>query len=513
MYKKESNSRIVAAILLCTSCFFAKNANAQLSLTGQLRTRGELRDGYGTLEPEGAKAAAFIAQRTRLNFNYKSSRIIFQTSIQDVRLWGQDASTITPADGAKLAIHEAWAELVLSNKKDTAFKKSPFDYFGIKMGRQELVYDDERLFGATDWITQGRRHDAIVFKLLQQGWQIDLGAAFNQNTDAINYNGTFYTPANVPATVKDSKGNLMNTPAGFIPLLNASGVSAKNGSPSFLNPPSTNGLTADYKSLQYLYAAKKLGKTKVSGLFVADEFGKYILDSVKNTSGTDVGYLYGRRYNQTGLNTRITTGLLVNPVFGDKNQWAATAGYYYQGGHDRDGAKLSAYTYTLTLVYKDINWGYTGGLDVLSGNDATSTSTVNHRFDPLYGTPHKFWGSMDFFYASTGSPTGGLTDPYLKLKYTTTNTRFSTELAGHYFMLENNQKNTSGATIDKHIGTEFDLANSYKLNKFATVDLGICYMAATRNMEYAKGIAPNSASLNPVWAYLQLNIKPEFLNK
>jgi len=106
-----------------------------------------------------------------------------------------------------------------------------------------------------------------------------------------------------------------------------------------------------------------------------------------------------------------------------------------------------------------------------------------------------------------------LTDPYLKLKYTTTNTRFSTELAGHYFMLENNQKNTSGATIDKHIGTEFDLANSYKLNKFTTVDLGICYMAATRSMEYAKGITPNSASLNPVWAYLQLNIKPEFLNK
>ncbi len=191
MYKNELNHRIIALILLFSSCFFTQSAVAQLTLTGQLRTRGELRDGYGTLETAGSKNAAFIGQRTRLIFNYKSSHIIFQTSIQDVRLWGQDASTITPADGSKLAIHEAWAELVLSNKKDTAFKSSPVDYFGIKIGRQELVYDDERLLGASDWLTQARRHDAIVFKLLQNGWQLDLGAAFNQNTDAINYNDIF----------------------------------------------------------------------------------------------------------------------------------------------------------------------------------------------------------------------------------------------------------------------------------------------------------------------------------
>jgi hypothetical protein len=85
----------------------------------------------------------------------------------------------------------------------------------LKIGRQEISYDDERVLGATDWIQQGRRHDAIVLKLVQSGWQVDLGAAFNQSSDAINYNGTYYTPANVPATVKDSKGNLANTPAGL----------------------------------------------------------------------------------------------------------------------------------------------------------------------------------------------------------------------------------------------------------------------------------------------------------
>ncbi|MES2375453.1 MAG: alginate export family protein [Bacteroidota bacterium] len=513
MYKNELNHRIIALILLFSSCFFTQSATAQLSLTGQLRTRGELRDGYATLAPIGSKVAANIAQRTRLTFNYKSSWIIFQASVQDVRLWGQDASTTTPADGAKLAIHEAWAELILANKKDPEFKLSPVDYFAVKIGRQELAYDDERLLGASDWATQARRHDAIVFKLLQKGWQVDLGAAFNQNTDAVNYNGTYYTPANVPATVKDSKGNVMNTPAGFIPLINAAGVSAKNGAPAFLNPPGSNGLNQNYKALQYLYAAKKFGKTKVSGLFVADQFGKYILDSVKNTAGADVGYLYGKHFNQPGVNTRFTTGILVNPVFGNKNEWAFNGGYYYQGGHDKDGLELNAYTYTLALIYKSAKFSYTAGLDVLSGNDALSTSTVNHRFDPLYGTPHKFWGYMDYFYAVSGSPLGGLSDPYLKIKYTSANSRLTTELAGHYFSLADNQKDINGVAIAKHLGTEFDLIAGYKLNKFTNVDVGISYMAATSSIEYAKNITPSTTSLHPVWAFLQINIKPEFLNK
>jgi hypothetical protein len=513
MYKNVFNQYTIALGIPIILSFCSLNAKAQFTISGQLRVRSELRSGYGTLQPAGYKNAAFISQRTRLTLDYKWSKLIFHTSIQDVRLWGQDASTISIADGNKLGLHEAWAELILSNKNDTSFKTSPVDYFAVKIGRQELVYDDERLLGNSDWLQQARRHDAIVLKLLQKGWQLDLGAAFNQNTDAISYNGTYYIPANVPATVKDSKGNLANTPPGFVPLINGAGVSAKNGSPAFLNSPGTNALNQNYKSLQYLYIAKRIDKTKISGLFLSDQFGKYILDSVKNVSGTDVGYIYGKRFNQTGVNTRYTTGLLLNPVFGDKNQLALTAGYYYQGGHDKDGLALNAYTVTASVTYKPGNLCYTAGWDYLSGNDAYSTSATNHRFDPLYGTPHKFWGYMDYFYAVSGSPTGGLSNPYLKAKFASANKRFTTELAGHYFTLAQDQKDISGQPVNKYLGTEFDLTTGYKFNKFTGVDLGVSYMAATRSMEYAKNIAPGTSGLHPLWAYLQLNIKPEFLNK
>lgn len=163
-------------------------ANAQITLSGQLRPRAEFRNGFGTLKPLNTKPSAFISQRTRLMFNYRSSRLVFQTTIQDVRVWGQDASTITVNDGNRLGVHEAWGEIILSNRKDTSFKSNVLDYLLLKVGRQEIAYDDERLLGALDWLQQGRRHDALVLKSMQKGWQVDVGAAFNQNTDAINYN-------------------------------------------------------------------------------------------------------------------------------------------------------------------------------------------------------------------------------------------------------------------------------------------------------------------------------------
>ncbi|MDT3405271.1 alginate export family protein [Mucilaginibacter terrae] len=512
MYKNVFNQYRFVLIGLSLG-LFAQRGNAQITFTGQLRPRAELRNGFGTLKPKDNKAAALISQRTRLTFNYRSNRLIFQTTLQDVRVWGQDASTITVNDGSRLGVHEAWGELVLANKKDTSFKNSPVDYLSLKAGRQELVYDDERLLGNLDWLQQGRRHDALVLKALNKGWQFDLGAAFNQNTDAINYNGTYYTPANVPATVKDSKGNLVNTPAGMIPLVGSTGNSAKNGSVAILNPAGTNGATQNYKALQYLYVSKKVNKTKISGLFLTDQFSKYALDSLKNTAGTDVGYVYGYRYNQTGVNLRYTTGLFINPVLGSKNQWAFTGGYYYQGGHNRDGLKQSAWMLNLSAAYNPGKWSYAAGWDYLSGNDAFSSSTTNHRFDPLYGTPHKFWGLMDYFYAPTGSPTGGLNNPYAKIKYASANKRLSAELANHYFLLAANQKDIAGAAFDKYLGTEFDLTTAYRLNKFALASLGVSYMAATHSMEYAKNITPGTSALHPVWAYVQLNITPEFLVK
>jgi len=474
----------------------------QFSLTGQLRTRTELRDGYGTLETKGNTPAFLTTQRARLNVSHRSSRVIFQATLQDVRIWGADASTISSADGSRLSLHEAWGEIILANAHDSSLPKNAVEYFSIRLGRQELVYDDQRLLGNLDWLQQARRHDAVVFKLLHKGWQADLGAAFNQHSDAIGYNGTYYTPSNVPPYVKDSKGHLAPTPAGMVPLANPAGLSSRTGAPLLTSAAGTNGMNQLYRSMQYLYLAKKFNNTRIAGLVFADEFGKYGPDSVRNIAGTDTGFIYGHRFNRSGVHTRLTAGALLTSQLDAQKQWSLQAGYYYQTGRNRDGISVGAYTTTLALSFAPRHWLFTAGWDYLKGG-----------FDPLYGTPHKFWGSMDYFYAASGAPAAGLNNPFLKSRYTSGNGRFTAELAYHYFGLADDQPDIKGSPLPKYLGSEIDATLGYGLNKVTAIELGVSWMGATHSMEYAKGISPGTARLQSAWAYLQVNIRPDFFSK
>src|SRR5215210_1215676 len=115
---------------------------AQFSLTGQLRTRTEVRNGLGNLVTTGSKPEVFTSQRTRLAFDYKWDRVNFGATGKDVRVWGQDASSISNADGNRLMLHEGWADITLANKADTTIKFKALDLLSLKIGRQELIYDD-----------------------------------------------------------------------------------------------------------------------------------------------------------------------------------------------------------------------------------------------------------------------------------------------------------------------------------------------------------------------------------
>jgi Alginate export len=489
---KSNINRLIGIMLLCN---IAIQANAQLTISAQIRPRAEVRDGLGTLKVKGAASSAFISQRSRLGFNYKMENVTFGMSVQDIRIWGQDAATISNADGSKLGVHEAWAEV---NLLDTIG-------LSLKIGRQELLYDDSRLLGNLDWLQQARRHDAAVFKINKKGWQVDLGFGFNQNSDAFGASGTFYTPGNTPAYLANSKGNLVAVPTGFVPV-NPRGV------PILANPPSTNGGVQMYKSMQYLYAAKKFKSVKAAFLLFKDDFATYRVDTLRAADG---GTLAGRRYDQTGANSRITTGLLLNGTL--KGGFNYTVGGYLQSGKNRDGADLSAYTATAYLGYTKDKFTIGLGYDIMSGNDLTdATNKTDNKFDPLYGTPHKFWGYMDYFYVGTGGVPSGLSDPYLRMKYAATKA-FSLGLDIHNFSLVSNAPNmaadpTGKTLLSKQLGNEFDFIVNYTLNKATALELGYCVMAATNSLEYVKLSTNNAAEHTASWVYLMLSIKPEIFS-
>ncbi|MDJ1492530.1 alginate export family protein [Cytophagaceae bacterium DM2B3-1] len=513
MSKKLHFQGLIA--LFVTFCSLSQ-ASAQFTLSGQLRTRTELRDGLGTLNLKGAKPAFFTSQRARLAFGYKWDRLLFNFSVQDVRVWGQDASSISNADGSRFMVHEAWGEVTLANSADTTIKFKLVENLSFKIGRQTLIYDDVRLLGDLDWLQQARRHDAALLKAQHKGWQVDLGAGFNQNTDAFGVTGTNYVAANVPAYTTDTKGNLVAVPGGFIP------TNGKGGSLRLANNPSTNGMNQMYKSMQFLYVSRKFGQTKVSGLFFKDDFSKYRSDSIRNISGADTGYVYGRRYDQTGVNSRITYGLMFNKTIGNASGFKTniTAAAYWQSGKNKDGKSLNASHYTVALTFQRGKFSFGPGWDYLSGNEAVgggagaaSTSATDNRFDPLYGTPHKFWGYMDYFYVGTGSAVGGLNNLYFKTKYTAKD--FFITLDYHHFSLAKSQylKGSDGKASTRFsngMGSEVDLIINYNLSKFTNLELGYCFMKATNTLEYAKLGSVDKTDQSPQWAYLMINIRPDF---
>lgn len=449
MYRKKSFIKTTLCLAVCFGML--RQAEAQLTLSGQVRTRTEFRDGQGAPLPKEAKPALFTSQRTRLALNYATYRIKFGLTAQDVRVWGQDVSTInrtTTQDNNALMLHEAWAEILLT---DTTLKNKSFS---LKLGRQELSYDDERVVGKLDWLQQGRRHDAALFKYeTKNGYLLHTALAFNQNKE--NASGSVYN----------------STPPGNYTV-------------------STNGGTM-YKSMQMLYAGKKLKQGNASFLFFADQFSKYHNDSLN------------AKIFETGTLARFTTGVYLNNTF---TKVATTASAYYQFGNNTTGQKLSSYLLSANAQYLfSTKFNAGAGVDYYSGGIKGTTSNA---FDPLYGTPHKFAGLMDYFYAASGFGKGGLVDYYIKSKYKPTD-KFQLAADIHQF---SSAASISG-TNKKSFGQEVDIVGSYSLTKMIGFEAGYSHFFGTSLIASPAVKNVTNANLNSNWAYLQINIKPEFLLK
>jgi hypothetical protein len=120
---------------------------------------------------------------------------------------------------------------------------------------------------------------------------------------------------------------------------------------------------------------------------------------------------------------------------------------------------------------------------------------------------------MDYFYVGTGSPAGGLNNPYLKLKYTTNTVAFGVDY--HHFGLNKDMKKADGTVINKSLGNEVDVLLNYTMNKFTTIELGYSVMYAKASMLFAKGQATTDAVADTyrktgTWFYAMIRFTPDF---
>lgn len=411
---------------------FIIEAQNSFDFSGQLMQRAELRNGYGQLIEEDRNPAFFIGQRARINAAYNHNGMKFYVSAQDIRIWGS-ASHVKLTDNF-FSVYEAYFETALT------------ETWKVRLGRQELNYDNARFLGNLDWAFQGRSHDLALLKYEKGDLKLHMGAAFNQPGQSLTA---------VPYTV----GNHYKT-AQMVHLEDK----GKNFDWSFLFW--NQGLEQQMYNDNGEIIERKTRFSQTFGLPVL----RYRFQDF-----TLFGFYYhqlGRDANNKTINAFDTSAQIswLRPLSAEKSHLQITLGAEY-----------------------------------LSGNDSNN-SDEERAFNPFYGTNHAHNGYMDYFYAGGRNNSGlGLFDRFLRLKYQPSAINFwslnahSFESAGEYNLL-------NGTTAEKYLGTELDFSTGLIINDALSLQVGYSQFFTSDGLKAIQ----NVENVKPVqnWAYVMLLFRP-----
>lgn len=423
---------VFAGLLLASSMWMKADENETsegkentFSMSAQIRPRAEYRNGVLNPRDEGVGPAGFINNRARLSMSYERQNLSIGLSAQHVGVWGQDPQI---DKNGRFILNEAWAEL--------DFGHGLF----AKLGRQSLIYDDERILGGLDWNIAGRYHDALKLGYENKQNKLHLILAFNQNDETL-IGGTFYANGAQP-----------------------------------------------YKNMQTLWY-QHIGSKAFKASFLFMNLGLEGGDQTEKVSDT--------QFMQTA-----GTNLYYQP-----GNWTLGGTFYYQFGKNKNKRDVSAFLWALNIAYKiNSQWSvalgsdYLSGMDNMDGKDATYTA-----FDPLYGTHHKFYGAMDYYYATPFKEgfNPGLWDNQIKLAFKPSK-KVDLSLTYHYFSTTSDVV-VKGSELDHGLGSELDLQVDWQIMKDVKLSAGYSTMFGTSTMEAVKGGCADSWQ---DWGWLSININP-----
>lgn len=403
-----------------------------LALDLEWRPRVEYRQGYGQLSNDTTTPAFFITQRTRLSLNYQvEGKINFQFSMQDIREWGalDPRSTV-----GTVQVFEAYLEPIITKN------------FSIRIGRQRVMYDNQRLFAQNDWRQNGNAFDGVDLRWTAPKLSTDLFTAWNQTGQGTANN--WYFPVN-------SSGQ---------PIVN-------------------------FKLLVVNYLKWKIN----------DNFALTTINCMDGFQGSTI---------YTDLYVRGTTGGRLE--YFNKAFYATVSGYYQFGKTQVNTPEISAFYIQpeVKYIFKEKTTVRLGA-EVMSGQDATGSSTKANSFVPLYGVAHRFNGYMDLY---TQFPSdlnnAGLVNPYLFVIQTLTK-KTSAGVYLHHFASENNFVNAQKETISKNLGSEVDFVFNFTPNAATNIEIGYSVYMATASTATIKKASVGSNEHFQQWAYVMFTYKPQ----
>ncbi|WP_317048774.1 alginate export family protein [Algoriphagus aquaeductus] len=418
-----------AAMLL----LFPNLVFAQFNIDGQMLIRSEFRNGYNRPLAENQDPAGFIAHRARLQAGYTKDQFTFFMSIQDIRTWGSSSQANLSDDF--LSVHEAYGEVALG------------EHWKMKLGRQELNYDNARFLGNLDWALQARSHDFALMRYEKEKAKLHFGGGFNQENQRLS--GNLYTLPN------------------------------------------------QYRNAQLVRFENVLGKVDYSLLFW-NEGRQWIQRDANGNILAD-----GIRYRQTlGIPTLRSTL---------KNTTLSAYFYYQFGedpvGRSVSAFNTSAQISQLLFNSEEgRKWRATAGFELISGNDVNGSAT-NRAYSLQYGTNHLFNGYMDWFYvANAWENSVGLKDFYLRSRYEF-NPKFWVQTDFHQFSAYANHQpfNSSNLVPGKNLGSELDFTFGWILNESVSLQGGFHQFFFTETLE---SLQPSLIQNQQNWAYLMFVFRP-----
>ncbi|QCX01723.1 hypothetical protein FGM00_16975 [Aggregatimonas sangjinii] len=243
-----------------------------------------------------------------------------------------------------------------------------------------------------------------------------------------------------------------------------------------------------YKTMQYAYLKQQWNSISGSLLLLNNGFQNF-------TGDADAQVADGTSNLQT-LGTHLNFS---------KGSFGAALNAFVQTGERQNQVDVKgAYLLGLDLNYKvTAKIGLGVGVEVISGNDGEAGETG--AFFPLFGTNHKFNGFMDYFYVGNHANSIGLFDVHASAKFALGE---KSSLLVKVLNFSGEQELPSG---EKALGTEVDLVFAKNFKGY-NVAIGYSQMFASDGMYELKGVSEADAAGTQNWAWVQLTMKPKFLN-
>ena len=344
--------------------------------------------------------------------------------------------------GGKFNIYEAWAQMKAKNG------------LFARIGRQELTYDDERILGNNDWAMAALYHDALKGGYENHGHKLHAIIAYNQNSKNVN-GGTFYHDGSQVYKTMQTVWYHYDVPK--IPL----GVSLL-----FMNVGMQSGNEEEYKTIfQQLIGGHVSYKPRDLSLEASyyHQMGKASLD---------YAYLKGLPINAWMASGKVS--------YNFNRQFTGYAGYDYLSG-DKEFVVPKQGTIGLTKHSK------------------------MSAFTTTFGSTHKFYGAMDFFYVSAyyGTFSPGLQNLFAGAVYKPVK-GLSCDVSYHYLATATHLKE-----VDLTLGHEIELRASYQIMKDVRLGMGYSFMKGTETMETLKR-STDDKKLQ--WGWLMVNISPSIFS-